>query len=51
MPVINTCMEKYNKQYGLAEKTSDLITKEDVKTLVKKIYTEEIPLIKKGVYK
>ena len=27
------------------------ITDEDVKTLCKKIYTEEIPLIKKGVYK
>ena len=51
MPVIKDCMEAYNKEYGLAENTSDLITDEDVKTLVKKIYTEEIPLIKKGAYK
>ena len=51
MPVIKDCMEAYNKQYNLVEKVSDLITDEDVKTLVKKIYTEEIPLIKKGVYK
>ena len=41
----------YNKKYNLANESTDIITDEDVKTLVKKIYTEEIPLIKKGVYK
>ena len=51
MPTIKDAMEAYNKQYNLAEKYSDIITDEDVKTLCKKIYTEEIPLIKKGVYK
>ena len=51
MPAIKDAMESYNKQYNLAEKYSDIITDEDVKTLCKKIYTEEIPLIKKGVYK
>lgn len=51
MPTIKDAMEAYNKQYNLAEKYSDIITDEDVKTLCKKIYTEEIPLIKKGAYK
>jgi len=51
MPVIKTCMASYNKKYNLANESTDIITDEDVKTLVKKIYTEEIPLIKKGVYK
>lgn len=51
MPAIKDAMEAYNKQYNLAEKYSDIITDEDVKTLCKKIYTEEIPLIKKGAYK
>ena len=44
-------MEQYNKKFNLANESSDIITDEDVKTLVKKIYTEEIPLIKKGAYK
>ena len=51
MPVIKSCMASYNKKFNLANESSDIITDEDVKTLVKKIYTEEIPLIKKGVYK
>ena len=51
MPVIKTCMASYNKKYNLANESTDIITDEDIKTLVKKIYTEEIPLIKKGVYK
>jgi hypothetical protein len=51
MPVIKTCMASYNKKFNLANESSDIITDEDIKTLVKKIYTEEIPLIKKGVYK
>ena len=51
MPVIKSCMASYNKKFNLANESSDIITDEDIKTLVKKIYTEEIPLIKKGVYK
>ena len=51
MPVIRDCMSKYNKEYDLAMESADIITDEDVKNLVKKIYSEEIPLIKKGVYK
>ena len=51
MPVIKTCVAEYNKKYNLANESSDIFKDEDMKTLCKKIYTEEIPLIKKGVYK
>ena len=51
MPVIRDCIEQYNIKFNLANESSDIIADEDVKSLVKKIYSEEIPLIKKGVYK
>lgn len=51
MPVIKTCVAEYNKKYNLANESSDIFKDEDMKTLCKKVYTEEIPLIKKGVYK
>ena len=51
MPVIKDCMMQYNKKYNLANEASDIIKDEDVKSLCQKIYREEIPLIKKGVYK
>ena len=51
MPVVKDCMASYNKKYNLAQEATDIIKKEDVNDLVKRIYTEEIPLIKKGAYK
>ena len=40
--VIKTCVAEYNKKYNLANESSDISQDEDMKTLCKKIYTEEI---------
>lgn len=51
MPCIRECGNSYNKQYGLAENFDEMMTLEQARDLARKIYDEEMPLIKKGAYK
>jgi hypothetical protein len=51
MPCIRECGNSYNRQYGLAETFEELMTLEQARELARKIYDEEMPLIKKGVYR
>ena len=51
MPTIRACGDAYNKEFQLANTMEDLMTLEQARELAKKIYDEEMPLIRKGAYK
>ena len=51
MPTIRACGDAYNREYQLANTMEDLMTLEQARELAKKIYDEEMPLIRKGAYK
>lgn len=51
MPTIRACGDAYNREYKLANTMEDLMTLEQARELAKKIYDEEMPLIRKGAYK
>jgi len=48
---IMDCAYAYNKKYDLAHEPKQIMKKDDLTALVKRIYSEEMPLIKKGAYK
>ena len=51
MPTIKKCGAQYNKEFNLASSIDDIMTMEQARELAKKIYDEEVPLMRKGVYK
>ena len=51
MPTIKQCGADYNKKFGLASNIDEIMTMEQARELAKKIYDEEVPLMRKGAYK
>ena len=51
LPAIKQCGADYNKKFGLAGSIDELMTMEQKRELAKKIYDEEVPLMRKGAYK
>lgn len=50
-PMIEKASEKYNKKYQLARSPEEIYTNECRKTMLQRIYSEELEAIKKGEYK
>ena len=51
MPTIKKCGAQYNNEFQLASSIDDIMTMEQARELAKKIYDEEVPLMRKGAYK
>jgi hypothetical protein len=51
LPVVDHGINEYCKRYNLARTPSELFKDEDKESIIKLIFSEEIPNIKKGDYK
>jgi hypothetical protein len=51
LPVVDNGINEYCKRYNLAKQPSDVFKDEDKQNIIKLIFAEEIPNIKKGEYK
>jgi len=49
-PVIGRAVESYCKRFQISKKPNELLSDEEKKNLVDKIYSEEMTNIRKGVY-
>lgn len=49
-PLVDSAVKSYLKKYNIAKKTSDIFGEEDRKSLIQKIYTDEIDHLRKGDY-
>tara|TARA_R110000851_G_scaffold18465_4_gene58098 strand:- start:166 stop:510 length:345 start_codon:yes stop_codon:yes gene_type:complete len=50
LPVVNKAIRQYVEMYNLAKTQNEVFTKEDIKAIVNKVYSEEMGQIKKGTY-
>jgi len=50
MPIINKATESYCKEFKINKRPEELLTAEEKKTLLNKIYSEEMTNIRKGTY-
>ena len=50
-PIVDKGADRYCKKFIQGKRTEDIFTDEDKKACVKKIQAEEMPNIKKGMYK
>jgi len=50
-PLIDEAAKSYCKKFDISRNPMDFFTLEDKKNLAKKIYSEEMPAIRKGDYK
>lgn len=51
MPVVNQGVNSYCKKFKLGRKSDKIFKKQDKHDAIRKIYSEEMPYIKKGTYK